>query len=114
MYKNELLPNTVKYSAFHTSITKGIKEGEKKERKKARKGGKIGQYKACIICQIFVSKLPLLRCNLSLDKRRRVSSAMRLDGPYAKRPGMVRVGAGGISWCQRKMNSSQMRVSKGL
>lgn len=63
MYKNALLPNTVKYSVFHTSITKGIKEGEKKERKKSRKGGKIGQYKACIICQIFISKLLLLRCD---------------------------------------------------
>lgn len=39
---------------------------------------------------------------------------MRPDGPYAKRPGMVRVGAAGISWCQRKMNSSQISVSKGL
>lgn len=38
MYKNALLPNTVKYSVFHTSITKGIKEGEKKVRKQGREG----------------------------------------------------------------------------
>lgn len=60
MYKNELLPNTVKYSVFHTSITKGIKEREKEERKQGREG-KLANIKPAIICQIFISKLPLLR-----------------------------------------------------
>lgn len=45
-------------------------------------------------------------------KRRKVSSAVRLDGPYAKLLGIV--GAGGISYHEKKVNISQIRVSKVL
>jgi len=44
---------------------------------------------------------------LSLGKRTRVSSTVRLDCPYEKWLGIDKVGAGGSSEPQRKVRSSK-------
>lgn len=99
-YTKEQIAVNILSIVFHTSITKGIKGG-KEGRQEGRKGGEIGQHKASNYLPGSYLKVSAL---LSLGKRR-VSSAVRLDGPYEKWLGMDMVGAGGISWPQRNVRS---------
>lgn len=84
------------YSVFHTSITKGIKEGKKARKMEGNmKGWKIGKrglYKASNYLRYYLKIIAPLMC-LSLGKRIKVSSGVSLMGPYATLLGMGIVGA---------------------
>lgn len=104
------------YSVFHTSITKGVKEGKKARKMEgSMKGWKIvksGLYKASNYLRYYLKIIAPLMC-LSLGKRIKVSSGVSLMGPYATLLGMGIVGARALAISEKGEYQPKLECPQG-